>query len=70
MMKDQVAELIGMYTMLLDTFEQQYADEVCASLARLTRKMYNNLVLVGFTDEQAVALLCSMANRFQSNKGS
>ena len=64
-MDNQINELIEMYIGIFETFEKKGSEELCMSMARICKQMYDSLIHVGFDREQAMNLLCAMSNNFK-----
>lgn len=66
-MNQQINQLIEMYMNIFNTVEKEYSEELCMTLARICKRMYDSLVHVGFDREQAMSLMCAMSNRFKKD---
>jgi hypothetical protein len=64
-MDNQINELFEKYFVIFNTFEKRGSEELCMSIARTCKQMYDSLIHVGFDREQAMSLLCAMSNNFK-----
>lgn len=60
-----LAGIMELLTHACEEFETKHADRLCGSMARIVRKMHQELMVAGFSDEDAMSIITAGVSRLQ-----